>query len=61
MSMLDVKYKLQQHNEEIINLKRNISDLQISILRIQNDFLNHKNMGISVEPKYWAAFNKGSK
>jgi len=47
--------------QEVKTLKKDILDLQLSILRIQNDFTNNKNCGISVEPEYWAVFNKGTK
>lgn len=58
---MDNKLKIFDTQQEIKNLKQDIIDLQISILRIQNDFVNNKSFGSSVEPKYWAAFIKENK
>lgn len=58
---MDNKTKVFDPQQEIKELKQAITDLQLSILRIQNDFTNKKNFGASIEPKYWAAFVKETK
>lgn len=54
MSSLDTQIQIQ-------DLKESVKELQIAILRIQNDFLNSKNFGASVNPKYWTPFIKETK
>lgn len=59
--LFDAQKEIESLKIKVASLQQDHVNLKVSILHIQNDFINQQKFGTSINPYYWAAFDKDNK